>query len=101
VGADACPGRQPESLNYQLRKVTRARGDFPGDDAVVKLLWLAIVNIVDRRARERAARKGSGKRADQPVRLMKARRSSAGARPSPRSTRHSLDGCVRITSSRE
>src|SRR3984957_13075534 len=28
-----------ESLNYQLRKVTKARGHFPGDDAVVKLLW--------------------------------------------------------------
>jgi len=44
-----------ESLNYQLRKVTKARGHFPGDDAVVKLLWLAIINIEDKRARERAA----------------------------------------------
>ena len=26
-----------ESLNYQLRKVTKARGHFPTDDAVVKL----------------------------------------------------------------
>jgi putative transposase len=34
-----------ESLNYQLRKVTKARGHFPGDDAVVKPLWLAIINI--------------------------------------------------------
>jgi hypothetical protein len=25
------------SLNYQLRKVTKARGHSPGDDAVVKL----------------------------------------------------------------
>jgi hypothetical protein len=25
--------------------VTEARGHFPGDDAVVKLLWLAIINI--------------------------------------------------------
>lgn len=47
-----------ESLNYQLRKVTKARGHFPNDDAVVKLLWLAIVNIEDKRARERAARAG-------------------------------------------
>jgi putative transposase len=46
-----------ESLNYQLRKVTKARGHFPGDDAVVKLLWLAIINIEDKRARERAAHK--------------------------------------------
>ncbi len=45
-----------ESLNYQLRKVTKNRGHFPGDDAVVKLLWLAIINIEDKRARERAAR---------------------------------------------
>jgi putative transposase len=46
-----------ESLNYQLRKVTKARGHFPSDDAVVKLLWLAIINIEDKRARERAARR--------------------------------------------
>jgi hypothetical protein len=38
----------------QLRKVTKARGHFPTDDAVVKLLWLAIINIEDKRARERA-----------------------------------------------
>ncbi len=31
-----------ESLNYQLRKVTKNRGHFPNDTAVVKLLWLAI-----------------------------------------------------------
>ena len=33
-----------ESLNYQLRKVTRNRGHFPSDEAAVKLLWLAICN---------------------------------------------------------
>jgi len=47
-----------ESLNYQLRKVTKARGHFPTDDAAVKLLWLAICNIEDKRARERATEKG-------------------------------------------
>ena len=47
-----------ESLNYQLRKVTKNRGHFPTDDAVVKLLWLAICNIEDKRARERAKEKG-------------------------------------------
>lgn len=52
-----CTTNAIESLNYQLRKVTKARGHFPGDDAVVKLLWLAIINIEDKRARERAARK--------------------------------------------
>jgi putative transposase len=59
-----------ESLNYQLRKVTKARGHYPDDDAVVKLLWLAIINIEDKRARERAARKNSGKRADQPAKMV-------------------------------
>jgi putative transposase len=45
-----------ESLNYQLRKVTKARGHFPSDDAAVKLLWLAIINIEDKRARDQPAR---------------------------------------------
>ncbi len=47
-----------ESLNYQLRKISKNRGLFPGDDAVIKLLWLAICNIEDKRARERAAEAG-------------------------------------------
>jgi putative transposase len=42
-----------ESLNYQLRKVIKNRGHFPNDEAAVKLLWLAICNIEDKRARER------------------------------------------------
>jgi putative transposase len=64
-----------ESLNYQLHMVTKARGHFPGDDAVVKLLWLAIINIEDKRARERAARRqATGKRSDQPARLVEGQR---------------------------
>jgi putative transposase len=47
-----------ESLNYQLRKVTKNRGHFPNDAAVVKLLWLAICNIEDKRARQRAKERG-------------------------------------------
>ncbi len=43
-----------ESLNYQLRKVTKNRGHFPNDQAATKLLWLAICNIEDKRARERS-----------------------------------------------
>jgi putative transposase len=42
-----------ESLNYQLRKIIKNHGHFPNDQAVVKLLWLAICNIEDKRARER------------------------------------------------
>ena len=57
-----------ESLNYQLRKVTKNRGHFPNDAAVVKLLWLAICNIEDKRARERAKDRGkpAGQRKSQP-----------------------------------
>lgn len=38
-----------ESLNYQLRKVTKARGSFPSDTAAMKLLYLAIRNINQKR----------------------------------------------------
>jgi hypothetical protein len=52
-----------------------ARGHFPGDDAVVKLLWLAIINIEDKRAREREARRRqTGKRSDQPARIVEGQR---------------------------
>lgn len=47
-----------ESLNFQLRKVTKNRGHFPNDQAVVKLLWLAICDIEDKRARERETERG-------------------------------------------
>ena len=38
-----------ESVNYQLRKVTKTRGHFPTDDAALKLLRLAARNISDKR----------------------------------------------------
>ena len=47
-----------ESLNYQLRKISKNRGQFPNDDAAVKLLWLGICNIEDKRAAERQRDKG-------------------------------------------
>jgi putative transposase len=47
-----------ESLNFQLRKIIKNRGHFPTDDAVVKLLWLAICDIEDKRARAREADRG-------------------------------------------
>lgn len=37
-----------ESLNMSLRKVTKARGSFPSDEAVSKLLFLALRNIAKR-----------------------------------------------------
>ena len=36
---------QIESINYQLRKVTKNRGHSPNDDAAVKLLYLALRNM--------------------------------------------------------
>src|SRR5690242_14369447 len=47
-----------DSLNFQLRKIIKNRGHFPTDDAVIKLLWLAIRDIEDKRARARAKEKG-------------------------------------------
>lgn len=41
-----------ESLNYQLRKVTKTRGHFPTDDAVLKIFYLAIGNIGNERGGE-------------------------------------------------
>jgi putative transposase len=52
-----------ESLNYQLRKIIKNRGHFPNDDAVIKLLWLAIRDIEDKRARQRAAERGVARNA--------------------------------------
>lgn len=34
-----------ESVNAQLRKIIKTRGQFPTDEAALKLLWLAIRNI--------------------------------------------------------
>src|SRR4051794_25715601 len=34
-----------ESLNMSLRKVTKARGSFPNDEAIFKLLYLPLRNI--------------------------------------------------------
>ncbi len=42
---------------------------------MVKLLWLAIINIEDKRTRERAARRAeTGKRSDQHARLVEGQR---------------------------
>ncbi|MDR4533046.1 transposase [Glutamicibacter sp. PS] len=42
-----------ESMNYQLRKVTKIRGHIPSDAAAVKMLWLVICSLEDKRAWER------------------------------------------------
>jgi putative transposase len=50
-----------ESFNRQMRKIIKTRGHFPNDDALVKLMWLGIVDIEERRAAERAAQAGKPK----------------------------------------
>jgi hypothetical protein len=35
-----------ESFNYQIRKIVKNRGQFPTDDAMVKLVWLAIAGAL-------------------------------------------------------
>ncbi|WP_271396322.1 IS256 family transposase [Neomicrococcus lactis] len=43
---------QIESINYQLRKITKTRGSFPSDDAAIKLVYLGIRNIETHRGGE-------------------------------------------------
>ena len=37
-----------ESLNMSLRKIIKTRGSFPSEEAALKLLFLALRNVVDR-----------------------------------------------------
>jgi len=41
-----------ESINFQLRKITKARGHFPSDEAAMKLLYLGLRNISSTRGGE-------------------------------------------------
>lgn len=45
-----------ESINYQLRKVTKNRGHFPNERAAIKLLYLAIRNITTKRGGQAGTR---------------------------------------------
>lgn len=38
-----------ENLNRQLRKVTKTKSSFVSDDSLIKILYLATVNITDKR----------------------------------------------------
>lgn len=44
-------------MNYQLRKVTKNRGQFPTDEAAYKLLYLAICDV-----EARTTSRGGGRR---------------------------------------
>jgi len=41
-----------ESINFQLRKITKNRGHFPDKDAAMKLLYLGLRNISSQRGGE-------------------------------------------------
>lgn len=43
---------QIESINYQLRKITKTRGSFPSAEAAIKLVYLGIRNIETTRGGE-------------------------------------------------
>lgn len=47
-----------ESINYQLRKITKTRGHFPTDDALIKLLYLGCRDIGRTKRRGAAGRQG-------------------------------------------
>jgi len=48
-----------EPMNARLRKVTRNRGQFPSEQAALKVLYLAVRNLEDYRGRN-VGRRGSG-----------------------------------------
>ena len=50
-----------ESFNREMRKVLKTRTQFPNDDSVAKTLWLAILDIEEKRAEQRARQAGKPK----------------------------------------
>src|SRR5260221_13075500 len=69
-----------ESFNRQMRKIIKTRGHFPNDDALIKLLWLGIVDIEDRRAPARAAQRRKPKRQPNAPGYLIERPGTAGSR---------------------
>ncbi len=52
-----------ESMNARLRKVTRNRGQFPSEQAVLKVLYLAVRNLEDYRGPHAGIRSSGWKQA--------------------------------------
>ena len=55
-----------ESMNARLRKVTRNRGQFPSEQAALKVLYLAVRNLEDFRRPSSESAVPAGKQALQP-----------------------------------
>jgi putative transposase len=51
-----------ESFNREMRKVLKTRTQFPNDDSVAKALWLAILDIEEKRAEQQAGGSGAADR---------------------------------------
>ena len=52
-----------ESMNSRLRKVTRNRGQFPSEQAALKVLYLAVRNLQDYRSATVGVRSSAWKQA--------------------------------------
>ena len=52
-----------ESMNARLRKVTRSRGQFPGEQAALKVLYLAVRNLKEFRGGNAGIRSSGRKQA--------------------------------------
>ena len=52
-----------ESLNARLRKVTRNRGQFPSEQAALKVLYLAVRNLEEYRSPSTGIRSSGWKKA--------------------------------------
>ena len=52
-----------ESMNSRLRKVTRNRGQFPSEQAALKVLYLAVRNLQDYRGPNTGIRSSGWKQA--------------------------------------
>jgi len=92
-----------EALNAKLRRAVRARGHFPNDDAVIKLLWLAIRDIEDKRARDRQAGRPAHEPAQRAIQAGR-RRDRAGLerrlrRPQSRVSRPAEAGAMTVQAS--
>lgn len=74
-------------LQLPVRRTIKDRGYFPTDDFVIKLLWLAICDIEDKRARARQADRGKpANKRTAPPRLIEGSTQTAGNKLSPPST---------------
>ena len=59
----SCATRIEKALNARLRKVTRNRGQFPSEQAALKVLYLAVRNLEEYRGPHAGTRSSAWKQA--------------------------------------